>query len=398
MLNHFSCKDLVDKTLLIITPDYPNTDNQYIGEIYVKRQLDELKKYFGKIVVIAPVPFSWGILDQDRLCQNYHYDNVSVYYPRCLFLPRSLSFPLLEGLRPYLDARPHVVERLIEREGIHFDIIHTHFTWPSAYIGTRLKKTYKKPIVATIHEDSDWLNEEIEQNHPYVVSAWEQADALIRVNKKDVPALKRYNPNTSSIPNGYGPDFKPMEMQRCRQQLHLPKDKKVIFSLGALIERKGFNYLIDAMKLVSEERKDVVCYIGGSGPLKDALNRQIEDSNLTSCIKLVGFIPDELLPIWMNACDLFVLPSLAESFGIVQIEALACGKPVVSARNSGSEEVIASEEYGLLAKPADPSDLAEKIFTALGREWDSKKIVTYAQQYTWTNIANRIVQVYNAVL
>jgi len=390
--------DLSDKTLLIITPDYPNNDNQYIGEIYVKRQLDEIKKKFGKIVVIAPVPFSWGTLVQDRLCQNYTYDNVSVYYPRCLFLPRSLSFSFFKKIRLHLDIRPNIVERLIKKKKVHFDIIHAHFTWPSAYIGTRLKEKYEKPVIATIHEDSDWLNEKIEQNHPYVVSAWEQVDALIRVNKKDVPALKQYNPNTFSIPNGYGSNFKPMETQRCRRQLHLPEDKKIIFSLGALIERKGFNHLIDAMEIMTEKRKDVVCYIGGSGPQKKTLKKQIDDSNQADSIKLIGFIPDELLPVWMNACDLFVLPSLAESFGIVQIEALACGKPVVSARNNGSEEIITSDDYGLLARSADSADLMEKITIALEREWDNEKILSYAQQYSWENVAGRIIQVYRNLL
>ncbi len=77
----------------------------------------------------------------------------------------------------------------------------------------------------------------------------------------------------------------------------------------------------------------------------------------------------------MNACDLFVLPSISESFGVVQIEALACGKPVVATRNGGSEEVITSDDYGLLVDPANPNELREKIIEAPDKDWDREKIL-----------------------
>lgn len=96
----------------------------------------------------------------------------------------------------------------------------------------------------------------------------------------------------------------------------------------------------------------------------------------------------------MNACDLFVLPSLRESFGVVQIEAMACGKPVVATRNGGSEEVVISDKYGLLVEPTDPKVLTEKILTALDRKWDREAILAYAERYTWEKIAKEIMGVY----
>ena len=115
-------------------------------------------------------------------------------------------------------------------------------------------------------------------------------------------------------------------------------------------------------------------------------------------MKLLGSVPGDQLTLWMNACDLFVLPSLSESFGIVQLEALACGRPVVATRNGGSEEVVISDDYGLLVEPADPEDLADKILAALDREWDREKILAYAERYTWENIAKEIMGVYEQVL
>jgi glycosyltransferase involved in cell wall biosynthesis len=180
--------------------------------------------------------------------------------------------------------------------------------------------------------------------------------------------------------------------------LSLEKERKIILNISRLYEEKGQKYLIDAMKIMTEKRKDVLCFIGGSGPLKDKLQKQINDSNLQDYVKLIGFVPDELLPIWMNACDVFVLPSLAESFGIVQIEAMACGKPVVATYNGGSEEIITSEDYGFLVGPANPEELTEIVLIALDKEWDGEKILEYAESFVWENITEEILNVYEGVL
>jgi glycosyltransferase involved in cell wall biosynthesis len=88
---------------------------------------------------------------------------------------------------------------------------------------------------------------------------------------------------------------------------------------------------------------------------------------------------------------------LRESFGVVQIEAMACGKPVVATYNGGSEEIIISEDYGLLCEPANPKELAEKILIALDKEWDGEKILRYAERFRWKNIAKEILEVYKDV-
>ena len=229
-----------DKTLLVITPDYPDENNNYIGSIFVKNQLDYLKGFFRKIIVIAPVFYSGGLLPNDRYCHNYGYDNIEVYYPRCLFFPRRVVVPLIKNSHKLaFDTRLSAVLRLIRREHLEFDLIHAHFTWPSAAIAAALKETYNVPGVVTIHEDSGWLQEEMAMNNARLISAWQNADALIRVNKKEIPLLKKFNVNVFFVPNGFPMQFKPLEREECRTRLTIPQRKKVIFSLGDLIERKG---------------------------------------------------------------------------------------------------------------------------------------------------------------
>jgi glycosyltransferase involved in cell wall biosynthesis len=76
---------------------------------------------------------------------------------------------------------------------------------------------------------------------------------------------------------------------------------------------------------------------------------------------------------------------------------MACGKPVVAPRNGGSEEIVISEDYGYLVNTADAKDLAEKIMTALDRQWDSEKICAYTERFSWDNICRQLLDVYSHV-
>jgi len=392
-------KNLSDLTLLVITPDYPDENNKYIGSIFVKNQVDSLKQYFRKIIVIAPVFYSGGILPNDRHCRNYRTDNVDVYFPRCLFFPRSLGVPLVKNSHKLsFDTRLSAVLKLIRREHLEFDLVHAHFTWPSASIAASLKETFHVPVVATIHEDSGWLEEEIGMNNARLISAWQNADALIRVNREELPLLKKYNSNVFFVPNGFPMQFQPLDRVECRSRLGISPGKKVIFCLGDLIERKGFGYLVDAMAGIRSRRDDVICVIGGKGPEEKNLIRQIHEHNLDDCVRLAGFIPGPMVPVWMNAADLFVLSSLHESFGIVQIEALACGTPVISTDTVGSREIITSDNIGLFCKPADAASLDDAITRGLEKSWDNQKILEYSRQFSWDTVVKSIIPIYLQVL
>lgn len=392
-------KNLSDLTLLVITPDYPDKNNNYIGSIFVKNQVDSLSHYFRKIIVIAPVFYSGGILSNDRYCQNYRTDNIDVYFPRCLFFPRSLGVPLIKNSHKLsFDTRLSAVLKLIRREHLEFDLIHAHFTWPSASIAATLRETFHVPVVATIHEDSGWLQEEIAMNNARLISAWQVADALIRVNREELPLLKKFNPNVFFVPNGFPPQFQPLDKTECRSRLGISPGKKVIFCLGDLIERKGFGYLVDAIAGIRARRDDVICVIGGKGPEEKNLIGRIHEHNLDDCVRLQGFIPGPMVPVWMNAADLFVLPSIHESFGIVQIEALACGTPVISTDTVGSREIITSDDIGLFCKPADVLSLDDAITRGLEKTWDIRKILEYSKQFSWDTVVKSITPIYSQVM
>jgi glycosyltransferase involved in cell wall biosynthesis len=380
------------KNLLVITNSFPDKENKYVGDVFVKEQVKYLKNYFGKVYVISPVAYGVEYLRKTKH-EDYEFDNVQVRFPKYVNLP--LFYFYFRDFWIYLEKK--AILKLIQKERIKFDLIHAHFTWPSGAVAVGLKKEFEVPVVITEHTHIT-LYKELKRKNKQYIRTWGLCDAIIRVNKKDIPLFVEagVSPNkVFHIVNGYDPHkFKPVSMDEARERLGLEKDREIILHISRLHEEKGQKYLIEAIKKNLEYRKDVLCFIGGSGPLKDELQKQINDSNLQDHVKLIGFVPDELLSIWMNACDLFVLPSLRESFGIVQIEAMACGKPVVATYNGGSEEIITSDDYGFLVEPANSDELADNILIALSTDWDDGKIREYAEQFRWENIVKEITQVY----
>ena len=380
------------KKLLIIAPSYPDKDNIFFRGKFVKNQIDSIKIHFDEVIIISPVLASLKVLQKDKICKNYRYDNVTVYYPRCFYIP------IFYFNRFFIDNRLMVIENLIKRENIEFDLIHAHFTWPSAYVGVKLKERFKKPVIVTVHEDAEWLYKEIGTNNKFLNHAWKNADALIRINKKDVPLLRQFNKNIYSIPNGFPSDYKILSKKECMCQLNLSLGKKILFSLGGLVAMKGFNHLINSMKMITQKRNDVLCFIGGVGPLRDVLQRQINCLGLKDYVKLLGFIPDDLLPVWMNACDVFVLPSLSEGNPTVMFECMGFGRPFIGTTVGGIPEIIISQDYGLLCEPANSKELSENISISLDKNWDHEKIRKYAKQFTWDVIAKEILDIYDTLL
>ncbi|MDV4343100.1 glycosyltransferase family 4 protein [Methanoculleus sp. YWC-01] len=323
-------------------------------------------------------------------------ENVQVHPTPIWYIPTDRDYKRL-GERHYAH-----VKSLMQKHGTKFDLIHSHFTWSAGYAGARLKEEYGIPFVVTGHgydvyslpfKDDEW-RAKIE----YVLNT---ADHIITVSQSNLKCIQKLDVSTpvTVIPNGFRSDlFYPRDSLECRKALNLPQDKKIILTVGNLEPVKGQGYLVEAVQRVIRERKDILCVIVGAGKVRTALERQIRSLGLEDYVVLAGGKPHDEIPLWMNACDLFVLPSLRESFGVVQIEAMACGKPVVATRNGGSEEVVISDKYGLLVEPVDPDGLAEKILVALDREWDREAILAYAERFTWENIVKEITTIYQGVL
>lgn len=384
------------KNLLIISNNFPDKDGTFVGGNFVKEQVKYLKEYFENIYVVSPVAVGMELLRKTHH-ENYTFDNVHVYFPKYINCP--LFYKCGQDIWIYFEEK--AIRKLIEDESLRFDLIHAHFTWRAGSVAIKLKEKYNVPVVITEHSSRTFTSA-IEKKKTQFIRSWKLCDAIIRVRKGDISLLKNVGVSLDKvyyIPNGYNDEaFLEFDSKSCRKRLGLPLDKKIVLNVGNLYgEVKGHKYLIEAMNKVIEQRKDVLCFIVGGGKLESRLKKQISSAGLGDYIKLVGSKPYAEIPFWMNACDVFVLPSLRESFGVVQIEAMGCGKPVVATYNGGSEEIVTSEDYGLLCEPGNPNQLATNILSALDTFWDTKKIKDYSIQFTWNSVSKEIMKTYSKI-
>jgi glycosyltransferase involved in cell wall biosynthesis len=178
----------------------------------------------------------------------------------------------------------------------------------------------------------------------------------------------------------------------------LPLDKKIILAIGNLVEIKNHLFLIKVLSKVVDKRNDFLCIILGSGKLKKYLQNYIYKYELQNNIIMIEKQPHNEIPLWINSCDLFVLPSIKEGLPTVHIEAMACGKPVVATYNGGSEELVTSDQYGYLVKQGDIDDFADKILKGLENSWDEDNIALYSKKYELGNIAQQYISLYGSII
>lgn len=395
-------KSFKESNLLIISDRYPH-EMDAMSLSFVKNQVDCIKGYFKAIYVISLTPYvpkfmlSCSFMNprwkRDAFAQDYRYDNVEVYFTKYFSTP----FKFLRNMKGRAALR--TVKDIIKNNNIKFDIIHAHFTYPSGYVGAKLREIYKKPIILTVHENRDWFLKEIHSNDKNLIYTWENADKIIRVNKRDLCEFDRYGfdkSKLSCIPNGYPSDiFKPVDQAGARKKLGLPDDKIILVNIANLEEYKGQKYLIYAMKNILFTRQDIILYIIGQGSLERQLRSLIDANGLQNNVTLAGGNkPLDEIPLWMNACDIFVLSSLSEGNPTVMFEALGCGKPFVGTNVGGIPEIIINEKLGILVEPKDIECLANAILRSLDTKWDSRYICDYAKQFTWDVIVKRLLDAY----
>lgn len=180
--------------------------------------------------------------------------------------------------------------------------------------------------------------------------------------------------------------------------------RTVIFSLGRLIERKGFDTVIKSLPQVLKKHPQVVYLIGSQGEYRPQLEQLIKDLNLAKNVLLVGEISTYDLPAYYQSCDIFIMVSRelpnkdVEGFGIVYLEAGAFGKPVIAGQSGGVGDAVRHNYNGLLVNPESTSETAQAMIRLIEnpplRESLGKNGLTMVQNnYTWPERANRLMKI-----
>ena len=250
----------------------------------------------------------------------------------------------------------------LRKHAKEYDIIHIHHPDPMAALALKISG-FSGPVA--LHWHSDILSQKALLTLYQPLQRWliRRADRIVGttpVYVKESPWLKDVQDKCTAIPIGIEPmTFDTARAAEVRNQY---PGKTLLLSIGRLVPYKGYPYLIEAMKRLPD---DCHLIIGGTGPLRAQLEARIAAAGLQDRITLKGWLTDEEVAACFGACDVFVLPSVmkTEAFGIVQIEAMSCGKPVVATRipGSGVAWVNADGVSGRNAIPEDPQSLAEAI-------------------------------------
>lgn len=392
-------KDFKTKNILYIVHRYDS---------FTKDQIEQTAEYFKHVYVLVrykpvaeisnliPIPSLKSHRKKVAIDLSNSHKNITVLVTPVWYLPTTSGYI---GL-----AKKHLEKtiQIIKKNTISFDIIHAHFVWTSGYVGSKISQIFDVPFIITAHGYDIY-------ELPFTNNIWKKriedicnsADSLITVSKSNLEIMRTLKISTpiTVIPNGYDSKlFYPKDQDSCRKKLNLPLGRKIILTTGGLDEIKGHKYLIQSMQDIVKKKPNSLCIIVGEGKLRNKLQKQINSTGLKDNVLLVGFKPHREVINWVNSCDLFVLPSISESFGIVQIEAMACGKPIVATRNGGSEEIVTSKALGFLVKKKDPKDLSEKILISLEKQWNQKEIVKQAQNYKLEKVHFQIIKQYQNLL
>ena len=214
----------------------------------------------------------------------------------------------------------------------------------------------------------------------------------------------------SIIPGGVDLErFRPStDKAQIRARLNLPQDKVVLFTVRNLVPRMGLENLISAFKIVQNGSRDVLLVIGGEGPLELALKNQVNQCGLENSIEFAGYIPDEDLPSYYQMVDLFILPTTElEGFGLVTVEALASGLPVLGTPVGGTREILTKLGPDHLFDDSNPQSIARGILKALSG-WATNQAVyknisetcrkVAEEHYSWDNHVNKLEDLFYSML
>ena len=317
------------------------------------------------------------------------------------------------------------IQRYRNHAGARYDLIHSHY-WLSGRLASLFKEHWRAPVVAMFHTLGALKNRvavdtaELEQQIRVDIErrTMATADRIVAATEVDRNhMLEAYDANPRKIvvvPGGVNLDlFQPGDRQAARQVLGLGLEPTLLF-VGRIQRLKGIDILIRA---AAELRHDIgrlrVLVAGGTG---DEPGRQrseearelqrlralVHDLDLGTVVQFVGAVDQPLLPEYYRAADVTVMPSTYESFGLVAVESLACGTPVVASRVGGLATIVHDGENGALVPWRDPRLFADRIRPILTDAAHAARLrrgaLDTAEQFSWSAVAQRTLGIYDTLL
>jgi teichuronic acid biosynthesis glycosyltransferase TuaC len=380
--------------VLTFTSLFPNAAEPLLG-VFVQQRMAHFAKRPGNLVkVLAPIPYfpswlpgaSWG--RRRGVPKKEEIAGLEVYHPRYPLIPR-ISMAL-QGLSMY--AASFSLASQLHRES-KFDCIDAHYVYPDGFAGVLLGRRLGIPVVVSARGTDMNLFPSFRSIRPMIRWTLEKAAGTIGVCEALRTAMVEHgaaDSRSAAIGNGIDLErFVPVEKREARRSLGIPLDARVIVSVGALIPRKGYHFLIPAFAAISQSSPLMRLYIIGEGPSRGELEALIREEKVDGRVFLMGNKANQELKYWYSAADVSCLASSREGWANVLLESMACGTPVVATRVWGAPEVIVSPELGILVDQNKES-IAKGLQEALKKAWNSSFLVGYAGSRTWDVVAGEV--------
>ena len=377
--------------IMFIPSWYSNVRNKVHGSFF-KEQALELQKAGVKVTVayneVWPLTMLGKIHEEKGLKYNVE-DGLKTYrYKNYNYIPKN---PLM--FKVFNKRMEKLYKEIVKKEGA-IDIIHAQSSLWGGISAAYIAEKYNIPLVITEHSSVERGPYVKKSYIPFICDSYKKAQKVITVGnglKNEIESLSGRQ-DIEVIGNL-------VDLSKFTIKKRIKNEKFIFFSLAFLEGEKGFDTLIKSFAKKFKD-KEAVLYIGGDGSQRSWLEALTVENGVKDQIIFLGALSRDDVSKWMNKCDCFVLPSRYETFGVVYIEALASGRPVIGALNGGAEDII-NNLNGYLIPIDDIDILAEKMIEVYDNieSYDEEEIrIDCLKRFSPKVIVNKIISVYKEVL
>ena len=305
------------------------------------------------------------------------------------------------------------MRRFVQEDGRGYDAIHSHY-WQSGWAGGHLARQLNVPHIVMFHTLGEVKNrarfgeQEPRKRIRHERQIARRASAIVTASDHERELLQRYygadRAKMHTIPCGVDLElFRPRDRAAARKRLDLPAEGPVLLWVGRLEKLKGVDILIGAVAQL-DERDFTLLIVGGderASELKAELQAQADAAGVAANIRFEGAVAHSDLPAYYSAADVCVVPSYYESFGLVAVESMACGTPVVASRVGGLVSTVTDGVSGYLIPWRCPEPFAEKLEVLLNnrelRANFSRAAQRSMQRYAWDRVGAQMADLYAEV-
>jgi len=390
---------------LEISQDFP--DEQYPSRgLFIKQSVDAVFNAGIDVEMISPRAY----VIPNKLFPNYKFSSLPkkifnkywTHYPRYIYwIPKRFLYRFTGPSYSYFVGK---YLKNIDKP----DIVHSHFAYPDGYGVLKTVKKWNVPFIVHVRGGYKLATRKAYNSiKNKLLKTLNYADRIIAVShsvKDEYVKMGIDDKKIVVIPNGANLEkFKPMDKNTAREKLKLETEKKIILFIGYLRFRKGVNYLIDAIPIIIKEH-DAQFLIIGEGDMKKKLIQQAIDLKVDKNIKFIEPRPHDEIPLWINASDFLVLPTLAEGRPNVVLESMACEKTIIASNVDGVPELVNDGDTGFLIPSRDVNAISENIIKLLDDENLVKKMGQNARKrllemdLTWENYSKKVKSLYEKAI